>query len=63
MSPINKIKVAIYSGCDYLDNIKGFGFGTIIDYFPKREKELIKKIRENCLRAKKAKIDILPNNC
>jgi hypothetical protein len=23
----------VYSGCDYLENVRGFGFGSIIDYF------------------------------
>lgn len=29
-----KILLSIYSGCDYLENIKGIGFGTLISYFP-----------------------------
>lgn len=45
LSPVDKIKVGIYSGCDYLSNIKGFGFGTVIDYFPKDETKLRKKMK------------------
>lgn len=26
------MKICIYSGCDYVDNIKGVGFGTLINY-------------------------------
>ena len=36
LSPEEKIHVAVYSGCDYLDNVKGLGFGTVIDYFPNK---------------------------
>ena len=25
------MKVSIYSGCDYIENIKGLGFGTLIN--------------------------------
>ena len=31
MSDELKIKISIYSGCDYVDNIKGLGFGTLIN--------------------------------
>lgn len=46
LTPHDKIKVAIYSGCDYLENMRGLGFGTVIDYFPSREKDLLKKIKQ-----------------
>lgn len=26
------MKICIYSGCDYVDNLKGIGFGTLINY-------------------------------
>lgn len=32
LSDTTKMKVSIYSGCDYVDNIKGVGFGTLINY-------------------------------
>lgn len=31
MSDELKMKISIYSGCDYVDNIKGLGFGTLIN--------------------------------
>lgn len=46
LSAADKIKVAVYSGCDYLDSVKGFGFGTVIDYLPKDEKSLLQKIKK-----------------
>lgn len=32
LSDTTKMKVSIYSGCDYVDNIRGLGFGTLINY-------------------------------
>lgn len=46
LSPNDKMKVAVYSGCDYLDSVRGFGFGTVIDYIPEDEKSLLDKIKK-----------------
>lgn len=46
LSSVDKIKVAVYSGCDYLDSVKSFGFGTVIDYLPYDEKILLSKIKK-----------------
>ena len=45
LSAEHKIHMAVYSGCDYLENVKGLGFGTVIDYFPNKQKDLLKKIK------------------
>lgn len=31
LNDVIKMKVSIYSGCDYVENLKGLGFGTIIN--------------------------------
>lgn len=43
----DKIRLSVYSGCDYLENIKGIGFGTLITYFtePNEKNQLAKKIK------------------
>ncbi len=32
-----KIYISIYSGCDYIDNIKNIGFGTLVKYFDEHD--------------------------
>ena len=33
LSITNKIKLSVLCGCDYLDNLRGIGFGKLIDIF------------------------------
>lgn len=62
--------MAIYSGCDYLDSIKGVGLSTVLSYFPEEESLLIEKIEdryENWLNSLESKMGFnkrfLPENC
>lgn len=48
MEDDDKIKLCILSGCDYLGNIKGFSFGTIVKYFPDNQTKLMKNIKRCC---------------
>ena len=50
----DRVIVSVFSGCDYLNNIKGFGFGSIIHYFTsdfenKIQKEGIYQLGEEVL--------------
>jgi 5'-3' exonuclease len=59
LKPEDKVNLCIYSGCDYLENIKGIGFGSLIDYFSTNStKDLRKKITSAIERDKK--FGILP---
>ena len=58
----DKIRVSIYSGCDYLDNVKGIGFGTVIKYFPENEDGLRSKIIKSCKEGHKMGSNILPDD-
>lgn len=46
LGPSQKIKIAVFSGCDYLDSVRGLGFGTVIDYMPEHESRLWSKIKK-----------------
>lgn len=60
-TPEEKIKVAVYSGCDYLESVRGLGFGTVIDYLPHREKDLLKKIKQQGKNSQKETVKIFPS--
>jgi len=44
--------LGILCGCDYIENLKGLGFGTIIDYFSKNSGDYLTYI-EKYLKNKK----------
>lgn len=32
-----KVKLSVYCGCDYVENLKGIGYGTLINYTDSEE--------------------------
>ncbi len=74
MEDQDRLLVSILSGCDYLTNLRGFGFGSIVYYFTLEfqdyllerdelddgEKFLFKKMKAAINRAKKMNDSILP---
>ena len=52
LTPSQKVSFGILCGCDYIENLKGLGFGTIIEYFSRNSKEYLHFI-ETYLKDKK----------
>lgn len=63
LSQDDRLKVCIFSGCDYVDNIKGLGFSTLMNFFDDTysEENYIKNfVKQQALKTGEKKSDLLP---